>query len=65
MDKIIRIVFGGMIFPRGMFDMGPGERRFKPSNYIYPKTEDAWRSDWNNIGGDFRRSASRLELEFS
>ena len=65
MAKIIRIVFGGIIFPRSIFDIGPGERRFKPSNYKYPSTEDAWKSDWHNIGIDFHKSASRLELEFS
>lgn len=65
MAKIIRIVLRGIVFPRSLFDMGPGERRFKPSNYTYPTTEDAWRSDWDNIGRDFRRSASRLELGFS
>jgi len=40
-----------------------GKRRYVPPRFSYPSTEDAWRTDWENIGGDFRRAAARLEIE--
>ena len=48
-------------FPIDLFSFGPGEPRFKPSNYTYPSAEESWRLDWQNIGGDFRRAVGRFE----
>ncbi len=52
------------------FDIRPlsldaGGCRYVPPRFSYPSTEDAWRADWKNIGGDFRRAAARLEMELS
>ena len=50
-------------YPRSIFDLSGGELRYTPSKYDYPSTEDSWRQDWENIGGDFRRAATRLQSE--
>lgn len=47
-----------------VFDLSAGGRRYRPTKFIYPSTEEAWRKDWENIGGDFQRAASRFQDEF-
>ena len=42
-----------------------GEHRYVPPKFSYPSTESEWRIDWDNIGGDFRRAAARLETELN
>ena len=42
-----------------------GGRRYVPPRFSYPSTEDAWRTDWKNIGIDFRRAAARLEANLN
>ena len=37
-----------------------GGCRYVPPKFSYPSTEEAWRTDWENIGKDFRRAAERL-----
>ena len=60
MAEAIRIAFAQI---RVAFDLSPGGRRYRPARFTYPTTEDAWNSDWQNIGGDFRRATSRIEQE--
>jgi len=58
-------------FPPDLFDCGPGVRRLTKSDgtpnspYWFDNNADAWRHDWENIGGDFRRAAARLEMEMA
>lgn len=46
-----------------VFDLSAGGRKYRPTKFTYPTTEESWRMDWENIGGDFRRAASRLQAE--
>lgn len=62
---------GTFQFPSDLFGFGPGGRRLvredgtPNSPFWFGSTEDAWRHDWENIGDDFRRAASRLEREIA
>ena len=50
-------------FPGDLFSTDPG--KIHPTDEIKfpPTTEEAWTQDWANIGGYFRRAASRLQQE--
>ena len=50
-------------FDRCLFDFGPGERRETSGSPVYPSISEGWRSDWERIGGDFRRAVSRFASE--
>lgn len=50
-------------FDRCLFDFGPGERRETSQSPVYPSISESWRSDWERIGGDFRRAVSRFASE--
>jgi len=66
MAKIIKRFFRIVLrfeYPRSIFDLSPGELRYTSPDFRYPTTEEAWRQDWENIGGDFRRAMSRIETE--
>lgn len=54
-------------FAPDLFDFGPGELRYRRrlAQYPYATTAEAWRHDWENIGGDFRRAAAQLESEIA
>lgn len=40
-----------------------GGCRYVPSKFSYPSTDEAWRSDWENIGKAFKRAAIRVYSE--
>lgn len=63
--RVLKQFTGTFSFPVDLFSLGPGEPRFEPSVYVYPSAEEAWRQDWENIGGDFRRAVSRFERELT
>lgn len=46
-----------------VFDLSAGGRRYRPTRFSYPSTEESWCKDWENIGGDFRRAAFRIQSE--
>ena len=50
-------------FDRCLFDFGLGERRETSCAPVYPSISEGWRSDWERIGGDFRRAVSRFATE--
>ena len=52
-------------YPRSVFDMSPGERRYVRSRYRYPSIEESWAQDWANIGCDFRRAVGRFQGSFA
>ena len=58
-------------FAPDLFDFGAGGGRLlrddgtPNSPYWFDSTAEAWRYDWQNIGGDFRRAAVRLEREIA
>lgn len=63
MAKFIRIVFRSIASSNGTISLSSAGRRYRPSSFAYPTLQDAWRSDWNAIGGDFRKAAARLQKE--
>ena len=46
-----------------LLSLDAGGRRYVSPRFSYPSTEEAWHTDWENIGSDFRRAAARLETE--
>lgn len=65
MARLIKRVFRriGIVFDARSLSFKAGGRRYTPSKFSYPTTEDAWCSDWENIGKDFRRAVARFESE--
>lgn len=53
----------GKVFDMRLLNLKDGGRRYTPSKFSYPSISEAWRSDWENIGNDFRRAMTRLETE--
>ena len=50
------------VFDIRSLSLDAGGCRYVPPKFSYPSTEEAWRTDWENIGKDFRRSAARLTV---
>ncbi len=65
--KVFRWFTRTFQFAPGLFDFGAGDGRLvrddgtPNSPFWFDSTADAWRNDWQMIGGDFRRAAARLE----
>ena len=63
MKKALYVITETLQFPSDLFSVDPGSSSYKPLVYDYLSTEEAWRHDWKQIGGDFRRAFSKLEKE--
>lgn len=48
-----------------LLSLDAGGRRYVPPRFSYPSTDDAWRTDWKNIGHDFRCAVDRFGVELN
>ena len=54
-----------VVFDRNVFDLGPGRRQIQDSYTDMSSFDDGWRTDCENLSGDFQRAINRFKAEYN